>query len=424
MTFNIIIAIAIALLSLTAAYIFTPSGKHRTVYAFAVLVAVLARMCIVFYIYRNGTDAFGTDGLLYHQEGIKAASELDAGVSVFSIGYDYTWYTVFVGLIYHLFGVNRYLASFINIVLTVISGLILLRLALNHKYRFTNAAVISLVFLFFPNLLLWTADSRKEALLIFICFLGWFTVQNFTVSLRRGGNPAPDLIRILLICLFMWFSTLIRIYMFIPIFFGIITSQTILYIKTKHRLCLVMAAASAISAVLIFTTVVSPLTENYHAIDFSSRQSGNMLQDMNNKISVVGAIASKRNIFESVFEYLILPLPGKLDINDIKGSPKTELLVRMDMTVWYICLLLVLTGIYTTLKRKDSCFMGLLAFIAAYVLINALVVENVSDTIYRYRSVIVGLVILFIDGGAIREIGRKLGGLIRGYSAGNWLYRH
>ncbi len=424
MILNIFLAVAIALLSLAAAYIYAPPGKYRKAFAVVAFMAVLARLVIVFYIYRNGTDTFGTDGLLYHQEGIEVAARLDAGASLFGVSYDYTWYTVFIGLVYHIFGVNRYLVSFINIVFAFISGMTLLKLALHHKYRFANAALISLGFLFFPNLVLWTADSRKEALLIMVCFLGWASVQDFIINVRRKGSLASNSLRILFICLLMWFSTLIRIYMFIPLFLGILTSQFFLYLKTKCRMCLVFMAASVLCAALIFTSVMIPLSKDYHAVDFSGAQGDNILEDASSKIAVVGSIASERNLFLSIVDYLVLPLPGSINIADINSSPKVKLLVRMDMAVWYVCLFLVLTGIYTTLKNRDSCFMGLLAYIAAYVFINALVVENVSDTILRYRSVIVGLVILFIDGNVIREILRRLGNLFRGEPTSSYMFRH
>jgi hypothetical protein len=424
MTFNIITAVAIALLSLAAAYILAPPEKYRKVFAVIVFMAVLARLFIVFYIYRNGTDTFGSDGLLYHQEGIRVASRLSEGASLFGVDYEYTWYTVFIGLVYSIFGINRYLISFINIAFTFISGMLLLKLALNHKYGFPNAALISLVFLFFPNLALWTADSRKEALLIMVCFLGWFSVQNFISSVKRGGSLIPDILRILFICLLMWFSTLIRIYMFIPLFLGVITSQLFLYIKTKCRLCLLFISAAVLCAVLIFTSVMLPLSRDYHAVDFSEAQSENLVQDASSKIAVVGSIASDRNVLLSILDYLVLPLPGSIDIADIKSSPRIQLLVQLDMAAWYICLFLVLTGIYKTIKSRDSCFMGLLAYITAYVLINALVVENVSDTILRYRSIIVGLIILFIDGNVIKDIFRRLGNLFRGEPTSSYLFRH
>lgn len=424
MTLNIVTAVVIALLSLAAAYIIAPPGKYRKAFAVIAFMAVLARIFIVFYIYRYGTDTFGTDGLLYHQEGIKVAAKLSAGASLFGVSYEFTWYTVFVGLVYHLFGINRYLVSYINIVFAFISGMILLKIALNHKYHFTNAALISLAFLFFPNLVLWTADSRKEALLIMVCFLGWFSVQNFIIGVKNHGSLVANFLRIIFICLLMWFSTLIRIYMFIPLFLGILTSQLSLYIKTKCKICLVFISAAILCAALIFSTVMSPLTQDYHAVDFSGGQADNIVKDASNKIAVIGTIASNRNLLVSILDYLVLPLPGKINIADINSSPKAQLLVKMDMAVWYVCLFLVLTGIYTTLKKRDSCFMGLLAYIAAYVFINALVVENVADTIYRYRSVIVGLVILFIDGNVISDIFRRLGNLFRGESTSNYIFRH
>jgi hypothetical protein len=61
--------------------------------------------------------------------------------------------------------------------------------------------------------------------------------------------------------------------------------------------------------------------------------------------------------------------------------------------------------------------LGLLAFLVTYIVINIPVVENVSDTIYRYRSVIVGTSLLFIDWYIIGSLFRRIEG-IPDYSKG------
>lgn len=402
---DIIIPITIFLLSLAAAYIFVPANKYRKAYILIAFLAVLIRIAIVSYLYRNGTDTFGTDGLLYHQEGIKVARQLAEGVPFYAVKYSYTWYTVFIGLIYHLFGVNRYIISYINIGLTFFAAIMLLKIALNHKYKFINAAFISLTFLYFPNLFLWTADSRKEALLIFISFMCWYSVQCLIKSVEQQKPvTASDILRIIFVCFLIWLSTLIRIYMFIPLAAGIMVSQFLLYKKSHARLCIVFAVAIFISTFIIFIAAVNPLTSNYHAVSFPKEQTVSIAQDVGSKVETVTAIALNRNIFVSIVNYLILPYPGNIDIADIQGSRKVELIVGMDMIAWYISLLLMLTGIYSTFKRKETFFMGLLTFLAAYIFINAIVVENVADTILRYRSVIIGTSLLFIDGDVFRNI--------------------
>lgn len=400
-----IIPLTICLLSLAAAYILIPANKYKSATIILALLAVLIRIAIVFYLYRNGTDTFGTDGLLYHQEGIRVAQQLADGVPLYSVKYSYTWYTVFVGLIYHIFGINRYIASYINIELAFFSAILLFKMALNHKYQFVNAAFISLAFLYFPNLFLWTADSRKEAFLIFVCLLCWHTVQRFIIGVEHEKRvTAASLIRILFVCFLIWLCTLIRIYMFAPLAAGIIVSQLLLYKRSRARMSIVFAVVVCISSFIIFFAAVNPLTRDYHAISFSKEQTASVVQDVGNKVETVKSIASGRNIILSIVNYLVLPYPGNVDFADIRGNHQLEFVVDMDMIAWYICLLLMLTGIYSTFKRRDSCFMGLLTYAAAYVIINATVAENVADTILRYRSVIIGTSLLFIDGDVFRNI--------------------
>jgi hypothetical protein len=126
-----------------------------------------------------------------------------------------------------------------------------------------------------------------------------------------------------------------------------------------------------------------------------------MAQDVTTKVHTVKTIAENRNVFVSIINYVMLPYPNKVEIADIQGNKSLEMIVSMDMITWYICLVMMLSGIYASFKRKDSCFIGMIVFLAAYILINETVVENVSDTIYRYRSVIVGIALLLIDGDII-----------------------
>lgn len=405
MSLDIILPIAVCLLSLAAAYIFIPANKYKNAFILLAFIAILIRIAIVSYLYSMGTNTFGTDGLLYHQEGINVAQQLNDGVPFYAVKYSYTWYTVFIGIIYHLFGIDRYIISYINIGFTFFAAILLLKMALNHKYKFVNSAFISLTFLYFPNLFLWTADSRKEAFLIFICFVCWYNVQCLILGIEREKRiMVTSLIRIVFVCLLIWLCTLIRIYMFVPLAAGIIISQLMLYRKRRAPLSIVFAAAIFISSFVIFFATVNPLTSEYHAVSFPKEQAASISQDINAKVETVKTIASSRNLVVSVVNYLMLPYPGNVDIADIQGRNKVEMLVSMDILAWYVCLLLMLTGIYSTLRRKDSCFMGLLAFLASYILINALVVENVADTIYRYRSVIIGASLLFIDWDVLKSL--------------------
>ena len=406
---NIVLAAVICVLAFIIAYVYIPANRHRLIFALIIVTAVLIRFITVFYIYRNGTDTFGTDGLLYHREGIDIMNQLAAGTSLADIKYNYTLYTAFIGLIYHIAGVNRYLASYANIVFAFASGLILFKIALNHRYSLLNSILISACFLYFPNLVLWTADTRKESLLILICFLCWLSVQKLILAIDQKNFKFLNIIRVLFICILMWLGTLIRIYIFVPFLLGIITSLVILYREKKQKICLAYAALIFAGGIIILATVLYPMTSDYHAVSFPKEQNENIVEDVNSKVDTIHNIVAKKNILKSIAYCLLLPNPANMNISDISFSNKVQLVVKIDMIIWYICLFLILTGIYSAFKTRDSYFLGLLSFIAVYILINAVIAENVADTVYRYRSAIVGLTILFIDGNVIKRLFRQFG---------------
>lgn len=408
---GVLILIAICALTLVAAYKLVPSDKHKSVFVFLAFTALILRVATVHYLYRSGPDTFGTDGLLYHKEGILAARQLAEGVPFYAVRYTYTWYTAFVGLIYHIFGVNRYIVSYINITLTFFSALLLLDIAINNKCKYTNAVFISLSFLYFPNMILWTSDSRKEALLIFISFLCWQQVQCFIRRVESGEySRMGEYIRILFVCVLIWLGTLVRIYMFLPLAVGILLSQFLFYMKNRRRIILLFIAAVIICSIIISIATVYPLLEDYHAIMFPD-ETNDLSDDIANKWEVLKLIASGRNVLVSTVNYILLPYPGNINIADISFSKLLQSVVSADMMAWYFCLVSMLPGFYSAIRKKNSYLLGIMAFLASYILINAVVVENVPDTIYRYRSVIVGTSLLFIDWGAISSLVKRLRGI-------------
>ena len=399
------IYLAVCLLLMAATYIAVPEGRYKKTYFKMVFLAGLLRIILVFWLYRNGTDTFGTDGLLYHQEGIKIANMLAKGIPFYQVKYSYTWYTAFIGFVYHITGVNRYVVSYINIIITLYAAIMLLRMALNHGYSFGNAAFISLCFLYFPNLILWTADSRKEALLIFLSIACWYCFQHFLRDVEnKDRRIILNIVRMAVICFFIWLCTLVRIYMFIPLGAGIILSLILQYKKNRSALCLIFIFSVLASSIVMLFVTVNPLTEDYHAVSFPQEPAGSITNELHMKLTTLKAIASSRNIVLSIINSLILPYPGLIDIADIRGNYSMELIVSVDMIGWYFCLIMMASGIYYSLKKQNCLFLGLLAYTCAYIVINAMVVENVSDTIYRYRSVIVGTSLLFINTDVLKKL--------------------
>jgi hypothetical protein len=233
---------------------------------------------------------------------------------------------------------------------------------------------------------------------------------------QAGGKIAKQSARILLVCFLLWFSTLIRIYMFVPLAAAVLTVQFLTYMKNRRRESLIFMAVVLTVTALTFLSTVYPLLGGYHAVMFPE-QSSNVSVDISNKVETVKLIASNKNILLASVNYILLPYPGNINIQDIKGSNILESVVSMDMMGWYACLILMLTGIYSSIRRKEPYMLGLLAFLVTYVVINVPVVENVSDTIYRYRSVIVGISLMFIDCDVIGRVFRRIEG-IPDYTAG------
>lgn len=399
---SIIILIAICALSLFAAHKMVPADKYKLMYILLAFTALLLRVATVLYIYRGGTDTFGTDGLLYHNEGIRLAQQITDGMPLYALEYKYTWYTALVGMIYHIFGVNRYIVSYINIAFTFFSALFLFKIALNHKYRFANAAFISLIFLYFPNMILWTSDSRKEAILIFLSFLCWYQVQCFIRRIKSGEySRTGEYIRILFVCALIWLCTIIRIYMFLPLAVGILLSLFLSYRKDRKPITIIFIAAVIIASIIISFATVYPLLDDYHALTFPDG-TDDLGEDISNKFATIRSIIAGRNVVKATANYMLLPYPGNIDFPVLRGHDALRLIVSIDMLAWYLCLILMLPGIFGAIRKKEKLFLGLFAFLLSYILINAMVVENVSDTIYRYRSVIIGASLLFID---LDEIG-------------------
>ncbi|NLB54129.1 MAG: hypothetical protein GX808_14495 [Syntrophomonadaceae bacterium] len=136
--------------------------------------------------------------------------------------------------------------------------------------------------------------------------------------------------------------------------------------------------------------------------------------DVANKVETVRLLASSRNILASAANYFLLPYPGNTGITEISGSTILNVIVSIDVVCWYVCMLLIAIGIFNSIKKKESLLLGILAFLLCYIFINILVVENVPDTIYRYRSVIVGPALLFIDWSVIGRLKARICSVFNG----------
>lgn len=393
-------------LAIILAYIIIPEHKYKPVFVAGMLGAMVLRFATVLYIYRWGCDTFGTDGLLYHKIGKQIAYQLSDGIPLLKIEYPYTLYSLFIGLIYYVFGINRYVASFFNVFLIFLSGLMLFKMALKRKLSFENASIITLIFLYFPNIILWSADTRKEALMIFVCFLAWYLVQDITNNAFNDKFLKSVIywLKVIVVCFLIWIATMIRVYLFIPMVIGVVASQAIDFLKNKQKTSIFAALVVAASMVVIFFTTVYEGIDNHHALSLPQSNQEDFTKDVHQKIEAIEEIVLKKNLAKEIINFLILPTPSNVDIDDIRGMNRAILGVQIDMLVWYFCIILMSTGIYSAFKDMDSCSIGLLMYIMVYILINAMLVQSDSGTIYRYRAQIVGFSMLFVDFELLKRI--------------------
>lgn len=358
------------------------------------VLALFARFAVIFFVYSNGTETSGTDGLIYHEIAKAIAAQLKTGIPIWNVKYEYTWYTVLVGVQYALFGVNRYAASFLNAFISILSGYFLIGIALNLNYSFKKSSFIGLIYLFMPSMMIWSTDTRKESLIFLIAVLIWYL--SLRVIKEREWPKFRQVIYILSICLLLWVSTLLRIYMLYTLGVALLIGLLFNYLKTKRDFILLFAAAILVTCAFVtYNTVLSNMRD-YHALPMDRSQGGD--EDINDEVdSIIGMILNK-DIPESINGFLTEPhLENVSNITDISGNYLFVTIVRIEMALWYLFMIFALFGFLDAFLKWNSFKLGILAYIISYSLINALISEDVADTYYRYRAAIVPPVLLFAD---------------------------
>ncbi len=362
-----------------------------------IVLAELALVChyiLTYVIFANGTEAMGTDGLIYHQVAKDVARQISSGTPLWAVKYEYTWYTVMVGIQYALFGVNRFAASFINSFLAVISGYLLTAIALNLNYSFKKSGFIGAVYLFIPSMFVWTTDTRKESLSFFISILIWYITLRLLKE--REWTVRRQALCIGLLCGLLYVSTLLRIYMLFTIGGGLLVGLFFHYLKTKRRMILFFGTAVLATCIILTCTTVLSNLNDYHALPLDRSQGGD--EDLNDEMDSIFRTILDKDIPEAINGFLTKPhIEGVDNITDISGNYAAVTLVRIEMILWYVCMIISIFGFLNTLLEWNPYLIGIMAFIVSYSLINALISENIADTYYRYRAAIIAPMLLFAD---------------------------
>lgn len=389
--------------------LFKRQPKRLWLIVFAEL-AMICHFILTYVIFANGTEAAGTDGLIYHQVAKDVARQLWSGTPLWAVKYEYTWYTVMVGIQYALFGVNRFAASFVNSFLAVLSGYLLTDIALKLNYSFKKAAFIGNVYLFIPSMLVWTTDTRKESLSFFISILLWYLALR--IVKEREWSVIKQGLCIGLVCVLLYVSTLLRIYMLYTLGGGLLVGLFFHYLKTKRSVIAVFGVTVLIACIALTFTMVLTNLNDYHALPMDRSQGGD--EDLDDELESIIKTIIEKDIPRAVNGFLTRPHLEEVDnITDISGNYAAVTIVRIEQVLWYICMILAIFGFLNTLLEWDPYLLGLIAFIVSYTLINALISENVADTYYRYRAAIIAPMLLFAD---YRPVIRNLKTMLMGKS--------
>lgn len=405
---NIIWMVLLAALVAYIGIVVLPAHKYRTAFVVAAVVSMLCRYVLVYYMYKGGTEAAGTDGLIYHEVAKNVAEQLKSGTPIWAVQYKYTWYTVLMGVQYAIFGVNRYAASFINAFIAIVTGYVLFRIAYGLKFSWIKSAVISLAYIFMPSMTVWTTDTRKESVTFFIVLLTWYLVLK--VLQERNGFSAKTVLFMVLVCVFLWISTLLRIYMLYTLGGGILVGLVIHYLKTKRKMSLIFSVLVLITCIVVTHTTILVQMDGYHALPLDRSKGGD--ENISDELDSILKIIMSKDIPEAINGFLTQPHMEKVSrISDISGNAFAITAVKIEQLLWYLCLVIAIFGIIHAILEWNPYLLGLLAFIVSYSLINALICEDVGETYYRYRAAIVAPTLLIAD---YRPLFTSLRSIIKG----------
>ncbi len=386
--------LALAVLWAMIGYRTSPAGKGRWVWILVVLFSMFARFAASWFIIGTHGDSAGTDGLLYHKVAIQVMEQFHAGIPVWRIDYDYTWYTLLLGIQYALTGVNRFAGAFMNAFYAALGGQLLMHVGMRLGFRFRKAALIAGVWLFMPNLVIWTADTRKEAISFLAAMLLWY--MTLVLLQRRKRVDATAVLMLVSICLLLWVSTLLRIYMLFPLGGGLVVTFLLNWFRTRRRQALLFLALVAVTIGLFGVKTVLPGMQNHHALALDRTKGGD--EDLKTEYQSLLGMFFDRDLARAANGFFTEPHPSSIrEISDLQGQDLAQAAVLTEMLLWYACMLAAVFGMMEATLRKDVFLIGMIVFILIYSGVNILIAENISDTYYRYRAFIVAPVLLFCD---------------------------
>jgi len=240
----------------------------------------------------------------------------------------------------------------------------------------------------------WTTDTRKESVTFFIIILIWYLFLR--ILQERDRRISKSVVYMVLVCILLWISTLLRIYLMYTLGGGILVALFFYYLRTRRKISFVFGAMVIVTFILVTYSTILVQMNGYHALPLDRSKGGD--ENISDEVDSILNIIMSKDVAEAINGFLTQPHLDKVSsISDISGNIFAIAAVVIEQILWYICLTVAIFGTINAILERDPYMLGLLAFIVAYSLINALISENVGETYYRYRAAIVAPVLLIAD---------------------------
>jgi hypothetical protein len=338
--------------------------------------------------YLFGDDGYYTLrswGLTRHIQGARVG---DAMLDKTYELYGYSFYLYILSFFYYLFGFSPISVTFINCILSVLTGIV---------YYFTakeitderSARIAAVLIVFFPSLMVWSISNLKDSIVIFLMSITIFAFLRWVKT---------DKIFYVFLMLAVFFARVLMRPKFIMLEYGIAlwACAFYLYLKRKPKLAYILLA---IMIVIMVWPILGPKLAVYrNIITYYGRGAGSgegfFYRIYDDWVYKQGANTNLVTNFEILkaslrgwLHFFLEPFPWK--IRSVLSAASLP-----QMILWYAVIPFGVLGLFSQLKSERKITLALLAFILLVGTGFAITGANIG-TGFRMRDMLTPLILLF-----------------------------
>jgi len=330
------------------------------------LLAILGMYMLTYY-YQPESLPFeigAADAWNYHFSGELVANTIENEGNVFHAlsGFwksenDYG-FSIFIGIIYYLFGPNVILLKIVNAIIGSLTAVRLYQLG-KMLYNEDKAKLAGILFMLFPSFLWFSSMLLKETLVIFLLI----NIAYFTIKLTHNySNILKNMISIVLFTIPLYYF---RLFLFPLIALSI--AVHLYFAKTRSKRTKKIAFASALLFTISTISIIMGFNMQEKLLEMigqSSTINNTVLSESANLrgISIKQAIVAPFAFLGAI----ITPLPSLLHFDDLQFLIYIHFQNEIVRNFMYF---LVFTGVYSFIKLKKRQFTFIFTFAFGYIII-------------------------------------------------------